>query len=105
MKKVYVIIEYPWIRDTNKYSGSTYMRAIIATLDKVKEWLLDYCDYLIQDAYEWCDEETYLQDKEHYNLVKEYYEKRLELYTEETFSIGKGMGAYGFSIECVEVIE
>lgn len=104
MKKVYVISQYTWIRDTNNYSDSADIRAIAATLDKVKEWLSGYCDYLIQDAYEWCDKDTYLQDKEHYTKVKEYFEKRLEQYTEETFGVG-GIYAHGFGIECSELIE
>lgn len=105
MKKVYIVTQYKWVKGTNTYSDPTNIRAIIATLDKVKEWLLGYCDYLIQYAYEWCSKDIYLQDKEHYTQVKEHFEKYLKQYTEETFNVGHGIYAYGFGIECVELIE
>ena len=105
MKKVYIISQRAWIGDTNTYSETTNLRAIIATLDKVKEWLSSYCDCLIQDAYEYCNKDIYLQEKEHYTKVKEYFEKCLNQYTEETFGIGIGISVYGFSIQCSKVIE
>lgn len=103
MKKVYLIIQRTWIRGTDTYSHPMNIR-VIATLDKVRDWLLSYCDYRIR-AYKWHSKDAYLQDKEHYTLVKEYFEKYLEQYTEETFDIGHGINAYDFCIECIELIE
>ena len=98
---VYVITEFLKLGDKETQS----IKAITTTLDGVREWISSYCDFCIETSHEYCNEETYLQERKRYIEIKEYLTEKLKRYTEDTFGVGTEIFTRDFCIGCYEVIE
>lgn len=98
---VYVITEFLKLGDEEAQD----IRAITTTLDGVRKWISNYYDLRIETSHEYCNEETYLQERKRYTETKEYLLEKLKRYTEDTFGVGTEIFARDFCIGCYEVIE